>query len=176
LGTASGDKPKASPNNTGEQDQVSSLEEHLIRYTNSERVQQGLLPLELSRALTYVARRHSENMCRTRTFEHESDAFPQGWEDFLSRLKAVGLMAGGENIAYQTITRDPQRWAREMVHGWMNSPRHRKNILHPQFRYTGVGIQLCENRLGYATQVFSPHPGRLTRDVGHATALSETGQ
>lgn len=172
LGPAHAKRPHDTSENVPVQSDVSAFEENVIRYANAERTQRGMLPLEVTSGLTFVARRHSDNMCRTRIFEHESEAFPDGWQDFADRLKKAGLMSGGENIAYRTITRDPERWAREVVHGWMNSPRHKRNILHPSFRYTGVGIRLCGNRLGYATQVFSKHRGRLAGDGGDLPSVS----
>lgn len=140
---------------------TSTLEEKILRYTNVERGRKGLPPLRISPALKLVARRHSRNMCRTGRFQHESDAFPQGWERFQGRLRRVGLNSGGENIGYQTMIGDPERWAKKMVKGWMTSSSHRKNILDSRFRYMGVGIRSCPNRIGYATQVFSPGHGRI---------------
>jgi len=140
---------------------TSTLEEKILRYTNVERGRKGLPLLRMSPALKLVARRHSGNMCRTGTFRHESDAFPDGWERFQGRLRRVGLNSGGENIGYQTMIGDPEKWAKKMVKGWMTSSSHRKNILDSRFRYLGVGIRSCPNRIGYATQVFSPGQGRI---------------
>lgn len=134
------------------------LEENIFRYTNEERRGKGLPALQRSKALRFVARKQSSNMCHTQTFRHESKSFPKGWETFTGRLEKVGLKAGGENIGYRTLTRNPDDWARKVVRGWMESPGHRKNILNPKFRYLGVGISGCET-LGYATQVFSPDKG-----------------
>jgi uncharacterized protein YkwD len=140
---------------------VKSVEEKILQYTNEERLKRRLPLLQPSDALKYVARRHSGNMCATKRFEHESSRFPRGWQRFETRLKRAGLETGGENIGYQTITRDRDRWARKMVRGWMRSPSHRRNILDPRFRYLGVGVRPCDNRLGYATQLFSRSHGRV---------------
>jgi uncharacterized protein YkwD len=132
---------------------------YVYEYTNEERVSRGLPKLEPSPALNQVANRHSLNMCQSGSFRHESDSFPEGWRTFPKRLKNVGLSSGGENIGYQTIVRNSEKWAKGMVKGWMDSPAHRKNILDTRFRYMGVGIRPCKNKLGYATQVFSENPG-----------------
>jgi uncharacterized protein YkwD len=137
------------------------LEEKIVGYTNKERQKRNLPPLRPSKALRFLARGHSENMCQTGSFRHESDSFPKGWQKFDRRLKRVGLAAGGENIGFQSTTNDPDKWARKMVDGWMKSPLHRKNILDGRFRYLGVGIRPCQNDVGYATQVFSPAHGSM---------------
>ena len=137
------------------------LEESILRYTNEERRGNGLPALRPSPALRFVARKHSMNMCRTQTFRHESRSFPEGWETFPGRLRYVGLDAGGENIGYRTLMGDPDTWAKKVVHGWMESTSHRRNILNPKFRYLGVGISGCKEKIGYATQVFSPDKGNI---------------
>ncbi len=137
------------------------VEGKILRFTNEERAQRGLARLRPSRALEFMAKTHSNNMCRTRSLEHESRKFPKGWRTFGGRLKRVGLGSGAENIGYRGLHGSSDRWAEQMVKGWMNSPSHRKNILDPRFRYLGVGIRPCANKLGYATQVFSRRSGKV---------------
>ena len=152
-----------------------SVEDKILDYTNEERRKKNLPLLQSSDALRFVARQHSGNMCSTRDFSHESVHFPKGWQHFATRLKHVGVVTGGENIGYQTITRNRDLWARKMVQGWMRSPSHRRNILEPRFRYLGVGVRPCDNRLGYATQVFSRSHGRV-QTKGRLGALDRIRQ
>jgi len=98
-------------------------------------------------------------MCRADELKHESKAFPEGWQKFLERLRMVGLHGGGENVAFRSIPANPEQWAKAVVKDWMKSPRHRKNILRSEFRYLGVGVEPCKNRIAYITQVFSPDSG-----------------
>ena len=139
---------------------VQAAENHVLKFTNAQRREHGLRPLESAKSLRAVARKHSEHMCSTGSFQHESDSFPKGWRKFPERLKAAGVGAGAENIGYRTWDPDAEKWAAEVVHGWMKSKTHKKNILNPKYRYLGVGILRCRNNLGYATHVFSPEPGR----------------
>jgi len=139
---------------------VQAAEYHVLKFTNAQRREHGLRPLEPAKPLKAVARKHSEHMCSTGAFQHESDSFPKGWKKFPERLKAAGVGAGAENIGYRTWDADAEKWAAEVVHGWMKSKNHKKNILNPKYRYLGVGILRCRNNLGYATQVFSPEAGR----------------
>jgi len=41
-----------------------------------------------------------------------------------------------------------------VIHMWMKSPGHRKNILNPHFKEMGVGIIKVHNGDRYFTQVF----------------------
>jgi len=138
------------------------MERSIERYTNEERIKKGLAPLEASSALAFLARGQSRNMCLVGRLMHESDRFPPGWKKFEQRLKQAGITSGGENIAYQTATKRPEKWARLVIQGWMNSPEHRKNILNPSYRYLGVGVNLCSNRIVFATQVFSSEIGKIS--------------
>jgi uncharacterized protein YkwD len=138
-----------------------TAEESILLFTNTERHARGLPIFQRGSALMYLARRQSENMCAAAALEHESDAFPDGWRKFTDRLKVAGLTSGAENIAYRTFREKPEKWARAVVSGWMKSPHHRKNILNPRWRYLGVGIRMCGNRIAYAAQFFSSDPGRI---------------
>lgn len=157
------------------------LERRILALTNKERVRRGLQPLKSSKALHFLARGQSANMCsalrsidRSRSknkcalpnFEHESDLFPAGWQVFSERLRMVNLKSGAENIACRTLEADLDRWAEVIVQGWMNSDHiaHRKNILNPEHRFLGVGVVPCVERIGYITQVFSSRKGTVPRD------------
>ena len=138
-----------------------AIEKSILLLTNNERNTRGLPVFQGSSALTYLARRQSENMCAARSLEHESDAFPNGWKKFTDRLKTGGLTSGAENIGYRTLREQPEKWATAVVKEWMKSPPHRKNILNPRWRYLGVGLRMCADRIAYATQFFSSDPGSI---------------
>ncbi len=154
-------KPTHKPEKRLRPEEVVYLEDIILRLINIVRKKRGLHPLKPSRALAFLARHHSRDMCRTNAFLHESDAFPPGWRRFMERMKKVGVWDGGENIAYRTMAEDRKKWAASIVKGWVGSPPHLKNILDPAFRYSGVGIGQCGRRIVYVTQVFSGEPGRV---------------
>ena len=160
-------KANREPTTAVAQTEALTMEEEILRLTNVERRREGLKPLASSAALHGLAVRHSKDMCQTKTLEHESEVFPKGRRRFPERLASIGLREGGENIAYRTVSKKPKVWAREVVDGWMKSPRHRKNMLNPKFRFLGVGVMPCRNDLAYATQVFSLEPGRAPSDRKH---------
>lgn len=141
--------------------EVKQLEKALLVFTNKERTRAGLQVLENSPALNFLARGQSKHMCDKNTLKHESDTFPPGWRRFRERLELADLKSGAENVAYRTSSPEVEQWAREVVEGWMKSPPHKKNLLNANFLYLGVGIATCSRNVTYATQVFSPYPGRL---------------
>jgi len=141
---------------------VVEIERLIVQRTNAQRVAMGLKPLVVSPALDYLAVEQTRHTCQQKRLEHESDKFPKGWRTFEERLKLVKVNDGGENLASRTEG-PAEKWATHVVSGWMDSPNHRKNILSPSFKYIGVGIVACSNRLVYATQVFSSEPGQTPK-------------
>jgi hypothetical protein len=92
--------------------------------------------------------------------------FPDGWQVFGERLRLADLDSGAENIACRTLEHDLDKWAQTIVRGWMTSKlgHHKKNILSRKYRFLGVGVAGCIERIGYATQVFSDRSGRIRHD------------
>jgi uncharacterized protein YkwD len=141
--------------------QIEQIESSIVRYTNRERAKKGLKSLQASDALKYVAGKHTEHMCKAQLLAHESDVFPEEWRTLSQRLKTANVRAGAENVAYRTIEAEADKWAEEVVTGWMKSATHRKNILDKSQKYIGVSVLPCKNEIGYSTQVFSPNPGSM---------------
>jgi uncharacterized protein YkwD len=110
---------------------VSDLYE-VCKLVNSERAHYGLPAVRFDTRLGRVAQKFAVDMVLNNYFSHES---PTG-STMHSRMVAEGVPFGwaGENIAKGH--RSPQ----EVMDGWMNSPGHRANILHPKYRKVGVGI------------------------------------
>lgn len=131
-------------NLTGVNARVSDLPPALakvFRRVNTIRAERGLPKLTLGLCLTErVAQPWAAQMARTGNFEHRSmtsvrDKCPKnGWV--------------GENIAYGYTS------AKEVMRAWMNSPGHRENILRPQYRRIGLGLQSDANGRIYWVQNF----------------------
>jgi len=107
---------------------------------NRERIDDGEEPLTLDAHLEQAAQGHSDEMVAAGYFEHVG---PRG-DGPVDRMRAAGYIndatAGyevGEDIACSTLSLATPR---SIVEGWMASPTHRANILHPGFRSTGVGV------------------------------------
>ena len=134
---------------------LATLEERTEREVNRIRSEHGLPALTTLPALRDVARRHSEDMARRGFFDHAS---PEG-STAGDRVLAFGLpyRMVGENIGKSMEMEDP---VVTIVDGWLHSPGHRANLLHPRYRRTGVGIAISEDGVIYFTQLFVQPTGR----------------
>lgn len=108
---------------------------------NLERRRRGLRGLRANGRLAAAAARHSTDMVRRAFFGHVTP----GGATLVQRIRRTGYVSGArsyalaENLAWGTGSyATPLR----TVAGWMRSPGHRRNILHPGFRELGVGIVL----------------------------------
>ena len=148
-----------------------TVEARVAHYTNVERRDRGLRPLQYDQRIADIARRHSQNTLDTGEFAHEIDG-----KDPSDRAKASGYSCGlGENIFehHRPLFGDEDAMAQALVEGWMESPGHRKNILTPDYRNIGVGVvvHLAPTEAVHATQNFSSCGSRTTaasisRNVG----------
>lgn len=107
---------------------------------NSERTEHGLVALDRNKKLQKAAQRHNREMLGTGCFDHECP----GEADLDDRLDAISYLVGGllewafgENIAWGL---KDQGTPRAIVAAWMESPGHRANILHGDYREVGVGF------------------------------------
>ena len=136
----------------GPQDLSSTIARDVLRWTNVERLGAGLEPVAWSEVLARAARAHSEEMARLGYFSHISPD-PKNVTP-MRRVRNAGLVAQslvvGENIAKGDWE---DHRARRAVQAWMQSDRHRENLLRPTFRYLGVGVA-WQGRTYYITQVF----------------------
>jgi len=107
------------------------MEIDMLEMVNYERSLSGLNILVVDENAREAARKHGRNMFENGYFSHED--LNGGSHD--DRMKETGteFMMSGENLA---LSQDL-----ESAHeGLMNSPGHRKNILHPFFHRVGIGV------------------------------------
>ena len=137
----------------------------VLQYTNVERVKNGLPPLKQSPTLTELASFQSNSQAAAGIMAHDSNKVPTGWGTFNERAAKVDF--GGNYSTAENVTQAPARaipndkagqeaYAKQIINSWMNSPKHKENILSPKSQYLGVGLQD-----GYATQVFASSEGKL---------------
>jgi uncharacterized protein YkwD len=130
--------------------QANEIEKRAFEQTNVIRVQKGLPPLKWDAEVCLMARSHSESMSRLGFFSHTT---PQGLR-LRDRARAAGIAQFsvlGENIAYNQGYDDPGAFA---VERWMLSPKHRANILSPEFRAMAIGSFVGPDGAVYLTQTF----------------------
>lgn len=127
-----------------------AIERRAFEQTNLARVQNGLPPFVWDSDVCRMARTHSENMSRQGFFSHVT---PDGMH-LRERARAAGIFQYavlGENIAYNQGYDDPGAFA---VEEWMQSPKHRANILSPEFRGMAIGSFVAPDGSVYLTQTF----------------------
>lgn len=108
-----------------------AAEQEILALVNKERRQRGLGVLEYHADMQKVARGHSTDMYVRGYFAHIN---PDGKDPF-DRMADGGVRFSyaGENLALAPTV--------AMVHeGLMNSPRHKENILKPEFTDLGIGV------------------------------------
>lgn len=106
-------------------------EQEILALVNKERRERGLGTLQYHAEIQKVARAHSTDMYVRGYFAHIN---PDGKDPF-DRMSAGGVQFSyaGENLALAPTV--------AMVHqGLMNSPRHKENILKPEFTDLGIGV------------------------------------
>lgn len=126
------------------------IEKRAFEQTNLFRVKNGLPPLMWDVDICRMARIHSESMSRQHYFSHVT---PEG-QRLRERARAAGILrfaALGENIAYSRGYDDPAAY---IVEQWMQSEKHRANILSSEFRAMAVGSFVGPDGSIYLTQTF----------------------
>lgn len=117
---------------------TSTLRAQIVGLVNEERAKEGLAPLTYNRLLQRSAQGHAIDMDKRGFFSHQN---PDGKRS-KDRIKGAGYGKDcacnryyGENIARGQTT------AEQVVLDWMHSPSHRENIMSPDYRDIGIGIQ-----------------------------------
>jgi len=105
--------------------------ENISYLVNQKRIENGLQPLTVDSNLNTAATNKSYDMLSKNYFEHF--AFGMTPWDFIDKSGYKYLYAG-ENLAMDFDT------AEGTVNGWMNSPKHRENILNPDYEDMGIGV------------------------------------
>ena len=126
------------------------IEKRAFEQTNLVRVKNGLPPFTWDADICRMARIHSESMSRQKFFSHVT---PEGLR-LRDRARAVGILQFtvlGENIAYTQGYADPSAY---IVEQWMQSEKHRANILSTAFRAMAIGSFIGPDGSVYLTQTF----------------------
>ena len=130
--------------------EANAIERRAFEQTNLIRRQNGLPALRWDADVCRMARDHSESMSRDGFFSHTT---PDG-KRLRDRARLVGILTFSvvaENIAYNQGYEDPGAFA---VERWMLSPKHRANILSPEFRAMAIGSYVAADGSVFLTQTF----------------------
>lgn len=126
------------------------IEKRAFEQTNLVRVKNGLPAFTWDADVCRMARIHSESMSRNGYFAHVT---PDGLR-LRDRARAAGILQFsvlGENIALSQGYADPGAF---VVEQWMQSTKHRANILSPEFRAMAIGSFIAPDGSIYLTQTF----------------------
>ena len=126
------------------------VEKRAFEQTNLIRVKNGLPPFTWDGDVCRMARVHSESMSRQQYFAHVT---PEGLR-LRDRARAAGILEFaflGENIGFTQGYEDPAAY---IVDQWMQSAKHRANILSTEFRAMAIGTYVAPDGSIYLTQTF----------------------
>lgn len=120
------------------------IEQDIIQQINQHRANRNLPALHWDSSLAQQARLHSQEMANKQV--------PFGHGGFRHRVEVLQMpyRHAAENVAYNSGYRNP---AAQAVEGWLNSPKHRKNI-EGEFNLTGIGVSRGPKGEYYLTQMF----------------------
>jgi uncharacterized protein YkwD len=137
------------------------LEARALVAINDVRIDRGRVALDVNPALAGAARAHSNDMIRRGYFDHVA---PDGITA-QDRVRRIGLEFSrvGENLHRNAGFDNAVATA---VRSWIESDEHRKLLLLPDFRETGVGVAVDDDGTVYFTQLFLAPPARPGADSG----------
>jgi uncharacterized protein YkwD len=116
-----------------------AYEARIFSLMNAERRRHGLRPLRRGSCAGSYAERWSGQLARKQKLHHQS---------LRPLLKSCGARRAAENIGYGNVS------AEALMKQWMESSRHRANILDPRLSYVGVGAARSKSGHWYAVQDF----------------------
>lgn len=105
---------------------------NILRQVNADRMRYGLMPLTIDFSLQKAAQKKADDMASRGYFSHgDPDGhLPWSWIDGEGYDYAIA----GENLAIGYLSAVAQEDA------WMESEFHRRNILNPDYRDTGIAV------------------------------------
>ena len=129
--------------------EIATIEHTLVAMVNELRQQSRLPVLLLDARAQTLARRYSLDMWQRNFFSHR---------DPDARLVQERLLAAG--ISFDYAAENLGKVANgvlvptELIHAWLASPAHRRNIFASDFTHTAVGIYYSRSQVYYITQIF----------------------
>jgi hypothetical protein len=106
-------------------------EQQMFTLLNQERTNRGLQPLVSDDRLVEAARQHTALMVQHKALSHQFDDEPRLQLRFANQELPSDQQ--GENVGFA-------KDALASHEGFMHSPEHRENILHPAYNAVGIGV------------------------------------
>lgn len=122
----------------------------IFELVNQQRAAKKIKALEWDDDLANLAQEYSKQMAKENFFSHTDKkglgiverAENKDIKDYLKISENLFLFRGYEGFTYTAVDR------------WMRSAEHKRNILDPEFQFTGIGIAETNDSAVYITQVF----------------------
>ncbi|MFP6855285.1 MAG: CAP domain-containing protein, partial [Opitutales bacterium] len=159
-----------------------AIEKLVHAAVNRERLKVNLREMAWNDQVAAIARSHSEDMAKRNFFSHfnpegetpSARAARQGWTKSKGTVSADESVSGlAENIGrvgrFHSLRREvtngkisrvvfrwytPDQMAAQIVKGWLNSPRHRKNMLDPERELEGIGLGVFREHVFVTQNLF----------------------
>jgi uncharacterized protein YkwD len=129
--------------------------EQILFLVNQDRAKNGLPELKINSVLNLAALAKAQDMLKHNYFDHISPLGLKPWHFFKSL--GYNYIYAGENLALNYT--NPY----ELEESWMNSPKHRDNILSPNYSELGLAIVSHEDKT-VIVQFFGTKESKLTFD------------
>lgn len=116
--------------------EVGALDSAVLGQINAVRARHGLVRLRMNARLSAAAEQHSSAMARRGFFSHDSADGSPFWKR-VGRYygsSGYGFWSVGENLLWASPALDAAR----VVGGWLESPKHRRNLLAARWREIGI--------------------------------------
>jgi uncharacterized protein YkwD len=126
--------------------------EQILAQANADRIRHGLSDLKLDHTLNLAAFAKAEDMLANGYFAHVSPEGVKPWHWF--KVLGYNYSYAGENLAvgYEDAT--------DLEQSWMSSPKHRANILSPNYSDVGIAI-VYKNGQQIIVQLFGARSDHL---------------
>jgi uncharacterized protein YkwD len=134
LDNYNGDQITQSKESFEEQGRLVLSSQNIIWFINKERMSRGLNPLIIEQDLMATTDLKNNDMILFNYFEHINPVTNASIDVFLDTTD-YSFIKVAENLAVGNFLT-----SKEVVDAWMKSPGHRKNILDPYYKETGVSV------------------------------------
>lgn len=141
-------------------------EQYLFSAVNAERTDRGLQPLHWDGALYAAANYHAQEMVERASISHQYEGEPE--------LAARGEEAGVRfSVIAENVAEAPS--ASMIQQAWMNSPKHRANILDPRVDSIAIRVLSRDGQM-YAVEDFdrSVTQFSLSEQENHVARVMES--
>ncbi len=105
----------------------------VVELVNRDRISQGVSPLTVNEALTHAAQAKADDMAKNDYFAHTSPSGVTPWHWI--EQSGYDYRFAGENLAIHFTD------ARDQEKAWMESVKHRENLLNPKYQDIGVAVK-----------------------------------